>query len=92
MSTPSVNRNPKPLLSVEETAFLLGETGSTLYQSVKAGTLRLPMSRIGSRIQIPRRAVERLIEGMEPEQSSPSSQFSSWRGHGQRSAASSPGR
>ncbi len=58
---------PKPLLSVEETAFLLGETRSTLYRAVKAGTLPLPVLRIGSRIRIPRQAVERLIAGIVPE-------------------------
>ena len=59
-------RTPKPLLSVEETAFLLGESRSTLYRAVKAGTLPLPMFRIGARIRIPRVAVERLIDGMAP--------------------------
>jgi excisionase family DNA binding protein len=46
-------RKPKPLLSVEETAILLGETRSTVYRAVKAGTLPLPMFLIGSRIRIP---------------------------------------
>ncbi len=67
MSRPRMNRNSRPLLSVEEAAILLGETRSTLYRAVKAGTLPLPVFRIGSRIRIPRRAVERLIDGMEPE-------------------------
>jgi excisionase family DNA binding protein len=59
--------NPKPLLSVEETAILLGETRSTLYRAVKAGTLPLPVLRIGSRIRIPRVAVERLVAGIDPD-------------------------
>ena len=63
---------PKPLLSVEETATLLGETRSTIYRAVKAGTLPLPVFRIGSRIRIPRRAVECLIAGVEPEAPAPS--------------------
>ena len=62
----------RPLLSVEEAAILLGETRSTLYRAVKAGSLPLPVFRIGSRIRIPRRAVERLIEGVVPDPSSPS--------------------
>ena len=64
-------KSPKPLLTVEETAAMLGETRSTLYRALKAGTLPLPVFRIGSRIRIPRRAVERLIEGLDPEQPSP---------------------
>jgi excisionase family DNA binding protein len=51
---------------------LLGETRSTLYRALKAGTFPLPFFRIGSRIRIPRRTVERLIEGLEPELPSPS--------------------
>lgn len=62
----------RPLLSVEETAILLGETRSTLYRALRAGTFPLPYFRIGSRIRIPRRAVERLIEGLDPEYPSPS--------------------
>ena len=46
-----MNRNSRPLLSVEEAAILLGETRSTLYRAVKAGTLPLPVFRIGSRIR-----------------------------------------
>ena len=65
------SKSPKPLLSVEEAAVLLGETRSTLYRALKAGTLPFPVFRIGSRIRIPRRAVERLIDGLEPEQPGP---------------------
>jgi excisionase family DNA binding protein len=65
-------RTPKPLLSVEETAILLGETRSTLYRALKKGTLPLPVFQIGSRIRIPRRAVERLIDGLDPERPPPS--------------------
>jgi excisionase family DNA binding protein len=73
MRTNPYPKSPRPLLSVEETAALLGETRSTLYRALKAGTLPLPVFRIGSRIRIPRRAVERLIEGLDPEQPSPRS-------------------
>lgn len=69
MAVKRAQRHPKPLLSVEETAILLGETRSTLYRAVKAGTLPLPMFRIGSRIRIPRSAVERLIAGDMPGES-----------------------
>lgn len=54
----------KPLLSVEEVAILLGETRSTLYRALAAGTLPLPVYIIGARRRIPRRAVERLIAGL----------------------------
>jgi excisionase family DNA binding protein len=65
------SKSTRPLLSVEETAVLLGETRSTLYRALKAGTFPLPVFHIGSRIRIPRRAVERLIEGLDPELPSP---------------------
>ncbi len=61
----------KPLLSVEEAANLLGATRSTLYRAVKAGTLPLPVFRIGSRIRIPRLAVENLIAGKDPGHAAP---------------------
>ncbi|MGI8750768.1 MAG: helix-turn-helix transcriptional regulator [Acidimicrobiales bacterium] len=56
----------KPLLSIEETAILLGETRSTLYRAVKAGTLPLPVFVIGGRYRVPRAAVERLVAGLSP--------------------------
>jgi excisionase family DNA binding protein len=56
---------------VEETALLLGETRSTLYRAVKAGTLPLLVFRIGSRIRIPRLAVENLITGQDPGDAAP---------------------
>lgn len=60
-TTPSLAR--KPLLSVEEAAILLGETRSTLYRAVKQPDFPLPVHRIGKRLRIPRRAVERLLDG-----------------------------
>ncbi len=38
------SKSTRPLLSVEETAVLLGETRSTLYRALKAGTFPLPVS------------------------------------------------
>jgi excisionase family DNA binding protein len=67
------SKPPKPLLSVEEAAALLGETRSTLYRAIKAGSFPLPIFRIGQRIRIPRRSVERLLAGLPltpPEQGS----------------------
>lgn len=43
---------------------MLGETRSTLYRSIREGTFPLPIFRIGRRIRIPRRSVERLLDGM----------------------------
>jgi excisionase family DNA binding protein len=83
------NRNQKPLLSVEETAILLGETRSTLYRAAKAGTLPFPVFRIGSRIRIPRSAVERLIAGMTPGQSASSTRPTQLHADGQPDADSS---
>jgi len=39
------SKSPKPLLSVEEAAVLMGETRSTLYRALKAGTFPLPVFR-----------------------------------------------
>jgi excisionase family DNA binding protein len=63
---PGANLATKPLLSIEETAILLGETRSTLYRAVQAGTFPLPVYTIGGRLRIPRRAVERLLDGLPP--------------------------
>jgi excisionase family DNA binding protein len=63
---PGVGLGTKPLLSVEEAAVLLGETRSTLYRALAAGTLPLPVYVIGARRRIPRRAVERLVAGLPP--------------------------
>ncbi len=43
---------------------MLGETRSTLYRSIKEGTFPLPIFRIGRRIRIPRRSVQRLLDGL----------------------------
>jgi excisionase family DNA binding protein len=53
----------KPLLSVEETALILGRSRSALYRSIHKGDLPLPLYRIAGRYCIPRRAVERLLAG-----------------------------
>lgn len=56
----------KPLLSVDEVAIQLGESRSTIYRSLKRGDLPLPVYTINGRLRIPRRAVERLLEGIDP--------------------------
>jgi len=42
----------------------LGVTRSTLYRAIKAGTFPLPVFRIGQRVRIPLRSVDRLIAGL----------------------------
>ncbi len=55
-----------PLLSVAEAADLLGHSRSSLYRSIHKGDLPLPLLRISGRWRIPRRAVERLLDGDAP--------------------------
>ena len=59
-------RTTKPLLSVEETAVLLGESRSAIYRSIKRGDLPIPHFRINGRLRIPRRGVERFLAGELP--------------------------
>jgi excisionase family DNA binding protein len=53
MHNRTTRTTPRPFVSVEEAALLLGEARSTVYRSVKAGTFPLPVVRIGARIRIP---------------------------------------
>jgi len=54
----------KSLLSVEEAAELLGVDRATCYRAIRSETFPLPVVRLGGRIRIPSRAIERLIDGM----------------------------
>lgn len=63
-STASLAR--KPLLSVDEVSILLGQSRSSVYRSIQRGDLPLPMFKLNGRLRVPRRAVERLIEGDLP--------------------------
>ncbi len=60
------NLSTKPLLSIEETAVLLGQTRSTLYRAIQAHSVPFPVFTIGNRLRVPRRAIERLLEGLDP--------------------------
>jgi excisionase family DNA binding protein len=60
---PRLSRADSPLLSVEEAAVLLGQSRSSLYRSIHKGDLPLPLIQISGRWRIPRRAVERLVNG-----------------------------
>lgn len=53
----------KPLLSVEDTAVLLGQSRSSICRAIDRGDLPLPVITINGRLRIPRRAVERLLDG-----------------------------
>ena len=58
--------NAKPLLSVDETAILLGTSRASLYRSIERGDLPVPVFTINGRLRIARRAVERLLAGEPP--------------------------
>jgi predicted DNA-binding transcriptional regulator AlpA len=58
----------KPLLSVEETAILLGESRSSVYRSIERGDFPLPVFKLNGRLRVSRRAVERLMDGEYPVQ------------------------
>lgn len=53
----------RPLLSVEEAGEVLGLSRATMYRSIRRGDLPLPLLRISGRWRVPRRALERLING-----------------------------
>jgi excisionase family DNA binding protein len=53
----------KPLLSVEEVAILLGQSRSSVYRSIERRDLPLPIFKLNGRWRVPRRAVERLLDG-----------------------------
>jgi len=63
---PGLHLRTKPLLSVDETAELLGQSRSSVYRAIGTNTLPLPVLRIGGRYRIARVAVERPIDGQSP--------------------------
>jgi excisionase family DNA binding protein len=52
-----------PLLNVADAALMLGVGRSTLYRAVRAGTVPFPVHRIGGVWYVPRRALERFLDG-----------------------------
>jgi excisionase family DNA binding protein len=66
MTNSDKGRFHKPLLSVDETAVLLGESRSSIYRAIERGDLPLPVFTINGRLRITRRAVERLLAGELP--------------------------
>lgn len=57
---------PRPSLSVDEAAILLGQSRASLYRSIDRGDLPLPVFKINGRLRIARCAVERVLEGEPP--------------------------
>lgn len=53
----------KPLLSIDETAILLGTSRSALYRAIEKGDFPLPLVEMAGRRRVPRVAVERLLRG-----------------------------
>jgi len=56
------------LLNLEETALVLGIGRSTIYRAVRAGKVPFPVHRIGGKWYVPRRALERFLDGGGNEQ------------------------
>ena len=54
---------PRPLLSLEETALLLGIGRSTIYRAVRSGTVPFPVHRIGGFWYVPTAALQRFLNG-----------------------------
>ena len=65
------------LLSVEEAAVLLEIDRATCYRAIRNQTFPIPVVRLGGRIRIPRRAVERLLDGADPAGGGPARQLTS---------------
>jgi excisionase family DNA binding protein len=51
------------LLSLEETALLLGIGRSTMYRAVRDGNVPFPVHRIGGYWYVPRAALQRFLNG-----------------------------
>ena len=51
------------LLNLEETALVLGIGRSTIYRAVRDGKVPFPVHRIGGTWYVPKRALERFLDG-----------------------------
>ena len=51
------------LLSLEDTALVLGIGRSTIYRAVRDGNVPFPVHRIGGKWYVPKRALQRFLEG-----------------------------
>jgi excisionase family DNA binding protein len=57
------------LLNVEQAALVLGIGRSTLYRAIREGKVPFPVHRIGGSWYVPRRALERFLNGESAERS-----------------------
>jgi excisionase family DNA binding protein len=55
------------LLNVEQAALVLGIGRSTLYRAIREGKVPFPVHRIGGSWYVPRRALERFLNGESAE-------------------------
>jgi excisionase family DNA binding protein len=53
------------LLSLEDTALVLGIGRSTIYRAVRDGKVPFPVHRIGGKWYVPKRALQRFLDGEE---------------------------
>jgi excisionase family DNA binding protein len=56
------------LLNLEETARVLGIGRSTIYRAVRDGKVPFPAHRIGGKWYVPKRALQRFLDGGEVQQ------------------------
>lgn len=63
---PSTTARGSAFLSVDETASLLGVSRATLYRSIQRGDFPLPVVTLNARLRVPRRSVDRLLDGLDP--------------------------
>jgi hypothetical protein len=69
VSSGSLNRLPngtrRPLVNVEEAARMLGIGRASLYRAIQRGDAPVPVVTCNGRYWVPRRALERLIDGSD---------------------------
>ncbi len=53
------------LLNLEDTALVLGIGRSTIYRAVREGKVPFPVHRIGGKWYVPKRALQRFLDGEE---------------------------
>ena len=60
---PRQTQQPKPLITVNEAAIMLGMSGSTLYRSIERGDFPVQVYSINGIRRIPRVAILKMIAG-----------------------------
>lgn len=71
MAASRISTSSKPFLSVVEAATLLGESRSTIYRSIAHEDFPVAVVAINGRLRIPRKALERFIDGDSVKASEP---------------------